>query len=156
MYLHNAHIYPGTILEYKTCFNYLMLRYANYQNKTSRLAILLNLSWRKFKHGMLRKEDNKYADQTARMRRLVCAFVVRMQQHKVFSQKCKAMNSTYLKCQLVKLKTTVWKQSYWSQSSFWNRYWVFQWYDHVMSKPGYSICERKGRKLIGRIFSQSI
>ena len=85
--------------------DYLMLRYASYLNKTQQASYMYTIEL--LHEGMLRKEDNKYADQTARMRRLVCAFVVRMQQHKVFSHKCKIMNCTYIKCQLVKLKTTV-------------------------------------------------
>ena len=57
----------------------------------------LKFACRKFSYATFQKDDNKGVDQTARTRRLICAFVVRMQQNEGFSRRG-PQNASYTLC----------------------------------------------------------
>ena len=63
----------------------VLTRYAsNWPAQLQRLARVLKFGYSK-RYYTIQEVNNKGADQTARMRRLICAFVVRMWHIQVFS-----------------------------------------------------------------------
>ena len=59
---------------------------SNQSPQLQRLARKCNFTYGKFRYDTYQKANNKGTDQSARMRRLVCAYVVRKHRRQIFSR----------------------------------------------------------------------
>ena len=69
-------VWVGVSQENLSC-GFMTKRYSTQSPKLQRLARKLRFRCSKLRYGAFQRANNKGADQTARMRRLVCPFVVR-------------------------------------------------------------------------------
>ena len=87
------------------CLGFATILDSNQPAQLHRLARILKFGYRKCSQFTFQKANNKVADQTVQMIRLVCTFVVRIQQCQVFSHPGPDNISYVLQCVMIYSKT---------------------------------------------------